>query len=511
MLPGVDEKLKALEAKRRANGGWSESPPVKEFKEYPLFTSKRALKESIRYHIMRFNRAKEDKPVDPTDQEQFPRPVSLHRRDPRLPPAGRMIIKEEVQPLNPVDEAEAARLKQLKAEKEAQRAIDLAQIAPVAKPSEPKATKQNKKEKALSTYYPKHTEEAKKQVGLRYEETLPWHLEDVDGKNVWVGSYVAALSEVNVALVISGGGFRMIPLERYYKFNSKPAFNMLSLEEAERMMGKNASEVGRWVMKDKERAEADKEYADYRHFLSGPARVKVESSTSRAMPKAEKRDDNDIDMSGDEFQDDDEAPGFEADDEDARDAKDRMRRDHLGANLFGAAEEDEVDKEEEEEKLEKRREKVQGKRTRRNLAKLEHAMEYDSDSDSDNPFAESSVSLPPCCFERSSSSLWILYICGRITDTLLSSLSPTRRKKRTKIKKVMTRRRTTRSKRTPRIRRRQLQIPREIRLHLESRRLVTSQRRPSLSNDLDLRTYPSLAGTSRLGRRRSRRAQQPRQ
>lgn len=386
-----EERLKAFEAKRAANGGWSQNPPVKDFKEYPLVTTKRALREGLRHHIMRFNRAKDDKPADPTDQDQFPRPVSLHRRDPRQPPAGRMMdIKDELPPSNPADEADAERLRQLKAEREAQRAIDMAQIAPVAKPNDPKPTKQVKKEKAFSTYRPTQTEETKKQQELRYEETLPWHLEDVEGKNVWVGSYVAALSEVNVALVISGGGFRMIPLERYYRFNAKPAFQRFSLEEAEKMMGKNANEVGRWVMKDKERAEADKEYQDYRKFLGGPARVKIENSN--AIPKSERTDDHDLDMSGDEFQDDDEAPGFEADDEDARDARERVRRDHLGANNFGEVEEEEVDKEEENEKLEKMREKVQGKRIRRNLTRLERAMEYSSDSDSDNPFAESSVS-----------------------------------------------------------------------------------------------------------------------
>lgn len=383
------EKLKAFEAKRAANGGWSQNPPTTEYKEFPLVTTKRELMEGLRYHVMRFNRAKDDKPADPTDQEQFPRPVSLHRRDPRQPPAGRMVIKDEDIPLNPADEAEAERLRELKAEREAQRAIDMAQIAPVVKRDEPKQSKQPKKEKAVSTYRATETAASKKQQELRYEETLPWHLEDVEGKNVWVGSYVAALSEVNVALVISGGGFRMVPLERYYKFNAKPAFHRFSLEEAEKMMGKNATDVGRWVMKDKERAEADKEVAEYRKFLGGPARVKLENS--QGIPKSEKTDDHDIDMSGDEFQDDDEAPGFEADDEDTRDARVRMRRDHLGANNFGEVEEEEVDKEEEIEKRERMREKIEGKRTRKNLTKLERAFEYSSDSDSDNPFAESSV------------------------------------------------------------------------------------------------------------------------
>lgn len=384
-----EKDIKELAAKRAANGGWSETPPGP-YKEYPLYTTKRALREGIRYHVMRFNGAKGDQAVDPTDQDQFPRPVSLHRRDPRAPPAGRVAVKEEPEPVNPVDNVEAERQLQLKADREAQRAIELAQIAPV-KAAEPKPTKPHKKEKDISTYYPRNSEQAKKASGLRYEETLPWHLEDVEGKNVWVGTYVAALSEINVALVISGGGFRMIPLERYYKFNQKPIFQMMNLEQAEKLMKEDATQVGRWVMKDQERAELAKEYANTRQFLSGGAKVKVESSTSRALPKSERRDDHDIDMSGDEFQDDDENPGFEADDEDTRDTKDRVRRDHLGANLFGEAEEDEVEKEEKQAKLERQRDKVQGKSLRKALVKLDQNRAYEeSDSDTDNPFQTSS-------------------------------------------------------------------------------------------------------------------------
>ena len=55
--------------------------PAAPFKEYPLFTTKREMKEGIRYHVMRFNRGNDEEAVDPTNQDQFPRPVSLHRRD----------------------------------------------------------------------------------------------------------------------------------------------------------------------------------------------------------------------------------------------------------------------------------------------------------------------------------------------------------------------------------------------------------------------------------------------
>ncbi|KAM7185025.1 hypothetical protein V8F33_012638 [Rhypophila sp. PSN 637] len=385
-------KLRELEAARKQNNGWSTEAAAQ---EYPLVTTKRALLEGIRYHIMRLQDkgGKGSQNYNIMNPEQFPRPVTLHRRDPRLPPAHRMVVKEEQIPTDPAYEAEAERIRKQKADREAQRALDQAQIAPVAKGNEPKQKQQNKKEKP-SVFYGRNSDEQKKQSGIRYEETLPWHLEDADGKSgVWVGSYVAGLSDVNCALVIDGGNFRMIPLERWYKFDEKPRFDTLTLDDAENMMKQN-KDVKRWVMLDREKQASEQEKNETRSFLRGRARIKMESATSRGALRSEKQDDHDIDMSGDEFQDDDETPGFEADDEDAKESKDRVRREQVGANLFGEGEEGKVEEEEREARLEKYRQKVIGKTTRKKLMKLEHAMDYDDlDSDQDNnPFADSSES-----------------------------------------------------------------------------------------------------------------------
>ncbi|KAK4450655.1 hypothetical protein QBC34DRAFT_61995 [Podospora aff. communis PSN243] len=391
--------LDKLMAQKAANNGWSEKAPPN-CQEFPLVTTKKQLLEGLRYHIMRLNKArgtqdKTDARLDVTDQDQFPRPVTLHRRDPRQPPAHKLAqLKEEFNSADPADEAEAERLRQQKADREAQRALDQAQIAPgVSRGAEPKQNK-NKKEK-VTTFYAKNTDEQKKQSGLRYEETLPWHLEDAEGKaGVWVASYVAGLSDLNCALVIDGNRFRMIPLERFYRFDEKPKFNTFTLDDAETMM-KAKKVVKRWVMHDMEKSEMDKEREETRQFLRGRPRVKTESYTSRAAPKAERQDDFELDMSGDEFQDDDETPGFEADDEDTKDARKRMRREALGANLFGEGEESKVDEEEREAQLEKLQRKLMGKKTMKDLMKLEHAMDYhdsDSDKDRENPFTDSSDS-----------------------------------------------------------------------------------------------------------------------
>lgn len=398
-----DPTMRQLAQVREQNGGWTEKTPAN-YKDFPLVMTKRSLLEGLRHHIMRLSKAKggdsskvkTDAIIDITNQDQFPRPVTLLRRDPRLPPAHRMVVKEESAPADPAEAAEFERARQLKADKEAQRALDQAQIAPVARANEPKPKPNNKKEKPTA-FYGRNSDAQKKESKIHYEETWPWHLEDAEGKaGVWVGSYIASLSDLNVALVIDGARFRMIPLERYYKFDEKPKFDTLSLDDAEKMMYE-VKEIKRWVMKQKDQELMEREKSETRRFLGGPTRVKTESATSRMARRTERQDDFELDMSGDEFQDDDEAPNFEADDdEDAKDAKDRIRREQVAANTFGAGEEDKVEKQEREEQLEKLRSKMIGKQTVKTLKKLEHGQDYDdleSGSDQNNPFTDESVSV----------------------------------------------------------------------------------------------------------------------
>ncbi|KAK4151339.1 hypothetical protein C8A00DRAFT_17235 [Chaetomidium leptoderma] len=397
-----DPRMRQLAQQRAQNGGWTEKPPDK-YQDFPLVMTKRSMMQGIRHHIMRLNNSKGDAGktkgdaiVDITNQDQFPRPVTLLRRDPRLPSAHRMAMKEEAAPMDSAEAAEFERARQLKADREAQRALDQAQMAPVARANEPKPKPNSKKEKPTA-FYGRNSDAQKKESKIHYEETQPWHVEDVEGKaGVWVGSYIASLSDLNVALVIDGARFRMIPLERYYKFDEKPKFDTLSLDDAEKMMYE-VKEIKRWVMKQKDQELMEKEKNDTRHFLRGPTRVKMESDTSRMARRTERQDDFELDMSGDEFQDDDEAPGFEADeDEDAKDSKDRIRREQVSANTFGEGEEGKVEREEREKQLEKLRSKMMGKQTVKTLKKLERGQDYDDlesgSGEENNPFTDESGS-----------------------------------------------------------------------------------------------------------------------
>lgn len=333
--------------------------------------------------------------IDPTDQERFPRPVTLQRRDPRQPPPGQKEKEEPVEPPPPNSE-EAERQAQLKAQREAQRALDDAQKAPVLKDAERKRQQQkNKDEKKTGTqiHYQPRTEKQKKEAEIRYEEALPWHLEDADGKQVWVGQYEAPLSNQKVALVRypEAGGYRMLPLEKWYKFAPKRgAFQHMTIEEAEKLMSKKAAPT-RWAVRDSDRDKAANAREESRRIMYGPTAVKQESSTFQQASRREKMEHNDIDMSGDEFQDDDETAGFEPErDEDTKDSKDRVRREQLGANLFGDADEKEVEKEEAELEKEEEVRKLFGKNLKKALRKRDKQFQYDSDSSSKDPFASSS-------------------------------------------------------------------------------------------------------------------------
>ncbi|KAI1441081.1 Rap30/74 interaction domain-containing protein [Annulohypoxylon stygium] len=388
-----------FEALRANNGGWSQPKPAG-CVEYPLYLTKKSFKEGIRFHVMRLaphggRLAQPNSPgIDPTDMDEFTRPVTLHRRDPRQPAPGR-----EVQEDTPVVEetpeaiAEAERIAFQKAQREAQRAIDNAQKAPVTKDTKSKKGADDaKKLEKTKIYYAPRSEEQKKQREIRYEEALPWHLEDADGKNVWVGQYEGPLSDCKVAFLIHGGGFRMLPLEKWYKFTSKRgSFKTMTIEEAEAAMGKKAT-LGRWAVRDTQRQQAEKAISMSRAIVNGPVQVMQESRTFRQASRHEKTDHDDIDMSGDEFQDDDETAGYEPDrDEDSKTAANRIRRNQLDANTFGEGDEIKVEKEEEEEKREMEELKLFGKDLKKALKRRDKQFQYD-DSDSErerNPFPSS--------------------------------------------------------------------------------------------------------------------------
>lgn len=365
---------------RRATGGWTNAPDG-EFLDFPLFTTKKALREGLRYHIARFQSKKD---VDPTNQDAFTRPVSLHRRDPRQPVKGE---KDEDQD-DVMDSKEREKKEIEKAEADARKAANQAQIAPTGKATAPKKFGSARQEKTEQVWRLDRTEADKRESDLRYEEALPWHLEDADNKNTWVGTYEAALSDTSVAFVIEGSRFMMIPLEKWYKFTAKNQFKGFTIEEAEARFNKKIKE-SRWVMKTQEKDQERFAAAETRRQLGNLYMVKAESQTFKNAGKSETQDADDIDFNDDDlFQDDDEMATVEPDkDEDAKESKDRIKREQLGANFFDQTNEADVDKELEDEEKEAERRKRLGKSVKKALTKREKMTIYESDTS--NPYASS--------------------------------------------------------------------------------------------------------------------------
>ncbi|KAF4307379.1 Transcription Factor IIF Rap30/Rap74 interaction [Botryosphaeria dothidea] len=167
-------------------------PPGPEFKATPVFTTKRALLEGLRHHIVKFQ---SKHPIDPTNQDEFTRPIRLHRRDAALGKSGAGADDGEEEE-NEEEVKERLRIEALKEERRRNREEIQAQIAPKSKGR----TFVDNKKKIQQVYERNDTPQALKASRLRYEETLPWHLEDFDNKNTWVGAYEAALSDSHIMM-----------------------------------------------------------------------------------------------------------------------------------------------------------------------------------------------------------------------------------------------------------------------------------------------------------------------
>ncbi|KAL9127702.1 MAG: hypothetical protein Q9217_003475 [Psora testacea] len=375
-----------------AASGFS-SVPVAPFTDYPLIMTKKALLEGYRHHVARFSSKKN---VDPRNAEEFVRPVRLHRRDPRAPPAGAGTKDEDpiMGDSETLDSKETERQAILKAEKEARREAENALVAPATHGSSHKKLGTNLK-KTEQVYRNDLTEEQKARTKLRYEEALPWHLEDFENKNTWVGTYEAALSDT-YAMLVQGqdGAFRMLPLEKWYKFTQKNQFKTLTIEEAEMRFNKKVKEP-RWFMdseeaKKKRQFDQENQKASRGLFLGKWEKGGGGSGVAAPITKHENADADDLDFQEDRFADDEENMLFEEDDE-TKEAEERIKRDQLQANVFDLKEEKEYEKQEQLERKEKDAEKKLGKRVKKALMKREKNYIYDSDS-TDNPYSESSGS-----------------------------------------------------------------------------------------------------------------------
>lgn len=362
-------------SKQVTYGGWTHQPQG-DVKDYRLVTTVRQLKEGMKHHILRFSSNKE---IDPTNPDEFTKPISLHRRNPQQLPVGKFKDEDVVMADN-LDDREREKMEIARLEKEEKRAAELALIAPSLSTS----TKKNASYKLGKTTQVRHinmNEQEQKEANNRYEEALPWHLEDAENSQTWMGIYEAALSESHVVLIPKGDTFYMLPAEKWYKFTSKNHFKTMTTEEAEAAMNKKVKEP-RWVMEQNAQFKEAREQANAARAAAGLYKVKGESSTFKNANKGETHDMDDLDYEDMDFQDDEEHVTVEKEqDEDEKDAGDRVKRDQLKANLFGEADELAADKEAEVEEREAEQAKLMGRELQKALVKREKNYIYDSDSE----------------------------------------------------------------------------------------------------------------------------------
>ncbi|CAI7661383.1 unnamed protein product [Penicillium pancosmium] len=353
------------------------------YTDYPVVTTKRALLEGMKHHIARFAAKR---PVDPRDESQFTRPVRLHRRDPRT----RSHEQNSERLVGPggeqLSEADKEAMDAKRALRDKERAENQAQIAPAAGSSKrPNAPKQKTQQVFKSDMTPEELARAR----VRYEEALPWHLEDFDNRNIWVGNYEAALSETHAVFMFDQGQgqqgqakVRMIPAEKWYKFSAKSQFKALTIEEAEKHMAKRIKDP-RWFMEKQaeimEKSQLD-QYAKSRKVFFG----KQGTQNGR-----EGLEGGEMDFEEDRFADDEEHGDdlFNDQDEDTKAAEKRIKEDQLKANVFDLKNEKDYEEEEKREKWEKEARHVQGKKVRKALKKREKNYDYSSGSDF-NPYTD---------------------------------------------------------------------------------------------------------------------------
>ena len=403
--PQPPSSLALLEGSDLKVSGFSDDKIDSNYHDYQLVTTKRALMQGLRHHVLRFNTKR---PVDPTDERQFLRPVRLHRRDPRFNP-GDAVNGETVE--NEEEKEEREKREKAKEEREKLKEADALLIAPSA--DKPVQRKVPFGKRVQPVYRNNQTEAQKAQSKLKYEETLPWHLEDDENKNVWIGNYEQALSGEYAAFALGPDNkFRMIPIEKWYRFAPKNKFKTLTIEEAEKKMGAKVKK-DKWAVEAQEKEREKKEYADHRDKARKLFTGRIGSmggGLGGPSMKTESDQVDDLDFEEDRFADDEEAPFMEGVvDAEEKETENKIKREQLEANIFDMRDEKDYDREEQEQQRVKRMMKETGKKVKKTIVKREKNYMYDSGSE--NPYSISDVRL-------------ISLLSGKYYELILSRANP---------------------------------------------------------------------------------------
>lgn len=374
-----------------ANGVLAAPPPTddpSQYTEFPIFVQKSDMVKNLKYHAFKFQLSQkksngEPLEVNPYDPSQFTRPVHLFRKLGH----DKFDRGEQSDAPSGMDDKEREAREIQRAERQAQKEANQALIAPIGEGGK-KPLRRKPQKKVEDVYHDETNPEKHKRARLRYEEARAWHLEDFDGKNKWIGSFEEPISYANVMFEVTGSGFNMVPVHKWYKMIRQDRVLTMDAERVERIM-QNKTMAPRWLMKDTEPA-AIKRLVRRADSDDEDVKPAIKSEDYRADV-----DEIDFDFGG-EFDNDDEGLIFgDQADEDAREIERRLRQEFRGANLPGTGVKDEDrdwDMEEQREKEEASLERRKQKKLKKKLMKKEMRREYESDSDDEHPYDESSES-----------------------------------------------------------------------------------------------------------------------
>lgn len=321
------------------------------------------------------------------------RPVKLHRRDPRIKYAGQDYESEDEPTLDrngkPIDDKERERIEIARAERRAEREANMAQVAPIARTATKK--KNHFQRKTEQIFQVSEMASKKKAQEIRYEEAIPWHVEDFENKNIWRGTYESAMSESHVAFLPenrSGGQvFRMVPVEKWYRFTPKDKFKTISIDEAEARRAAKFKDP-RWYMEAQQRhkKEVNDDLFSSRMFTrAGGKNERLVKNEDDAEQEEVAPDADELDYDDEQdFADDEEnEKQFVDDPEENKEVANKLKREQREANVFDIKEERDYDKEELGRISKKEEERKIAKRTQRALMKREGNYDYDMKFDSD--------------------------------------------------------------------------------------------------------------------------------
>ncbi|KAJ1821456.1 transcription factor IIF subunit tfg1, partial [Coemansia sp. RSA 2599] len=272
--------------------GLAPAPEVRNSVEYTLVSTN----PRRTHNVMRFFSSK---PVDPAT---FTAPVKLRRRNKEY---YRLKNKKRNEERAAALEQEQAKSKDpgMPAEPEKKDERPKADINLIADIGSARSNKKNLfKRRTKQVYF---ADEEKRRLDI--EEARPWVLEDDDEKEVWTGSLEGGQSSSYVMFVLADDGFKVVPVDRWYKFTPKLKYKTLTLDEAEEELrrAQKAETHDRWIMHKRMPAlgeRAEKEAAE----ASGPASKPSSGggSSSKAAPSSLVEYEVDDDIFADDYDDD---------------------------------------------------------------------------------------------------------------------------------------------------------------------------------------------------------------